>query len=229
MTRYRLQYLLAWQLAAILALLPQWVASQTTQPAKCAPVSRTLGGARTSREAPTALKLSTATRKLLRQHQQKCARSVQVGKLLELLEKRDPETLREVDQACRSKAANAPDLVRQVFSVYIELRRLQTGNAAESERVLSIMILEGKCRRLTAKVRRTSPEARRNGVAKEDTLRLKRLLEEIFDSTQANQLIEVNRLEAEVREMRRHLEERGRNRAAILETRLAGLTGADLP
>lgn len=230
--RGTLRVLLVCQIAAVIAL-PQRLLGQKSSVVGGRPCATGTVRPSCAKVVPaTALSLSTATRKHLRQHQQKSARSIQVRKLIEFLQKRDPDTLQELDETCRQRAANAGDLVRYVFSLYIELRQLQTENVAEFERVLSIRALEGKCRRLAAKIRQAgsqTPQALRDSPLKDDAERLKRLQEKVFDSTQANQLIEVNRLEAEVRELRRHLEERGRNRAAILETRFTDLTGLALP
>jgi len=224
MRRCAVDVLLVCQIVAVIAL-PQRLAGQIAQAGG--------EGRRRPNVVPvTALSLSTATRKCLRRHQQKSAQSVQVSKLIEFFQKHDPDTLQEVDETCRQKAADAKDLVRCVFSVYIELRQLQAENVAEFERILSVKVLEGECRRLAAKIRQAGsrvPQALRDTPIKADAERLMRLQEEIFDSTQANQLIEVNRLEAEVRELRRHLEERGRNKAALLEARFTDLTGLALP
>jgi len=229
--RGALHALVVCQLVTVIAL-PQRLLGQKSSVGGGRPSSPCTVRPGCANASSTALNLSTATRKHLRQHQQKSARSVQVKKLIEFLRERDPDTLLELDETCRQKATNARDLVQHVFRVYIELRQLQTKNVAEFERVLSIRALEGKCRRLAAKIRQVrsqTPHALRDSPLQDDAARLRRLQEEVFDSTQANQLIEVNRLETEVRELRRHLEERGRNKAAILETRFTDLTGLALP
>ena len=59
--------------------------------------------------------------------------------------------------------------------------------------------------------------------------RYRKLLEESFRFSQQNQLIEVNRLEAEVRDLRRLLEEREANRSLIMQQRYFQLTGEQLP
>jgi hypothetical protein len=72
-------------------------------------------------------------------------------------------------------------------------------------------------------------EVQRLAQLKESRLKLRNLLEQAFDETQQQQLIQINRLENEVRDLRRLATERSKNRGLILQERFRTLTGEDWP
>ena len=69
----------------------------------------------------------------------------------------------------------------------------------------------------------------RLALLKESRLQLRKLLEQAFDEAQQQQLIQINKLESEVRDLRRLATERSKNRANILQERFRTLTGEDWP
>ena len=58
---------------------------------------------------------------------------------------------------------------------------------------------------------------------------LRNLLEQAFDEAQQQQLIQINQLESEVRDLRRLATDRSKNRKYILQERFRTLTGEDWP
>ena len=71
--------------------------------------------------------------------------------------------------------------------------------------------------------------AERQTRLKEARLQLRKVLEQAFDESQQQQLIQINRLESEVRDLRRLATERSKNRGYILQERFRALTGEDWP
>ena len=72
-------------------------------------------------------------------------------------------------------------------------------------------------------------KAEREKQLKAARLQLRKLLEAAFDEAQQQQLIQINRLESEVRDLRRVATERSKNRGYILQERFRTLTGEEWP
>jgi hypothetical protein len=117
----------------------------------------------------------------------------------------------------------------------MELERIRLENPDEHKRLLELEKLESKARMLGRQIQTLAARTRENKVP-ETLLALARarrqladLLTKGFETEQQSQQIEVNRLEAEIRELRRLLEERAANKNLILEQRFFQLTGEEWP
>ena len=160
---------------------------------------------------------------------------IQSEEMLGFFAEANPEFLAELDGKCRDDMGAAQEQLRWMARRFRDLERLRIRSPRDYEREVRIERLEGRSRSLGKTVRAlTEPEAeqtRRGRVATSDvdpakTKRaLKAVLQDAFTVVQQGQLIEVNRLEAELKELRRLLAEREANRQTILERRFLELTG----
>ena len=124
----------------------------------------------------------------------------------------------------------ASDMVER----FAYLQSVKARNPDEYERLVAIEEMTARSLVLARRVREEGESPAEKGGAAEETgeatldtpaAELTNLLERIFEARQQNQLIEINRLEAEVREMRRLLEQRQANKEMIVGRRYTELTG----
>ena len=149
----------------------------------------------------------------------------------------NPEALEEYREVHRENPAAAEALLRQLAGRYGELQEVRAKRPEEYERLVKIDRMESRSRRLARRIRtlaKAVAEDDANRVVLEPDLdrareELKNLLQRVFTSIQQNQLIEINRLEAELRELRRLVEEREANNQLILQRRFSQLTGESPP
>lgn len=139
------------------------------------------------------------------------------------------------DQAAAARYAG------RLATHFTELESVRRRSPKEYERLLELEELETTSRRLGLRVRKLEEllaadgdENAAAGALRADAMGvrtgLRRVLERIFAARQQNQLIEINRLEAEVQDLRRLAQEREAQREHILEYRfrelVRGTTGA---
>ncbi len=145
-----------------------------------------------------------------------------------------PEALAEFDDRCRENPGTARRYLSHLVKRYAALLPLRSRNAEEYKRILAVERMEAKTRRLGRTVRQqnkagtdaadTGGSGPERGEADEER-ELRGLLSRVFAAVQQNQLIEINRLEAELRELRRLVAEREANKDLILQTRFEELAG----
>ena len=123
--------------------------------------------------------------------------------------------------------------LKRMVRRYKRLERLRMTSPEEYERVIAVDRMEGESRRLGRRVRQLD-RALLSGEGNREALlfeldravgELRKLVEDTFARKQQSQLIEINRLEAEVRELRRLVEQREANRERVVERRFLELTG----
>jgi hypothetical protein len=163
---------------------------------------------------------------------------VNVTAMLEYYSRTSPDIHAEIRAHVADGAADGPAYLGRLAEHYVRLDRVRERNPAEFERLMSLDLLESRARmlgRLILQFSGTTAECSAEDAAAtalamnraKDELR--GVLERTFDSTQQNQRIELNRLDAELRTMRRLLDERASKRELIIRQRFLELCGQQLP
>jgi len=150
-------------------------------------------------------------------------------------EQNNPMILKQVFSETPGSNQNIQPELETVIKRYFLLEHLRLQNLEEYRRELAIEQLECQSLRLADQLQRLEKRLAENtGDRQTDqaqldrtSAQLKELLPQIFAAKQENQLIEINRLEAEMREIRNQLELREANKADIVRNRYYVLTGED--
>ena len=145
----------------------------------------------------------------------------------------NPEALSLLDRKSQNDPVAAADYLIGLAQHFAKLEKIRLASREEYERMLQIERLESKIQRLGGRVqevRRGLPNAGQNrvdleAVLNETSRELRLALQQVFTATQQNELIEINRIEAEVKELRRLLEAREAKKDLILEHRFLEVTG----
>ena len=147
--------------------------------------------------------------------------------LLEEIEKRR----KAYPEAMDAYLAQLADHFQEVDKLRGEDNALYDRMVRQEKRQCDVRKLSRKIQRL-AKTPKNEPknvEEQRLAQLKESRLKLRNLLEQAFDEAQQQQLIQINQLESEVRDLRRLATDRSKNRKYILQERFRTLTGEDWP
>ena len=147
--------------------------------------------------------------------------------LLEEIEKRR----KAYPEAMDAYLAQLADHFQEVDKLRGEDNALYDRMVRQEKRQCDVRKLSREIQRL-AKTPKNEPknvEEQRLALLKETRLQLKNLLEQAFDEAQQQQLIQINKLESEVRDLRRLATDRSKNRKYILQERFRTLTGEDWP
>jgi len=147
--------------------------------------------------------------------------------LLEEIEKRR----KAYPEAMDAYLAQLADHFQEVDKLRGEDNALYDRMVRQEKRQCDVRKLSREIQRL-AKTPKNEPknvEEQRIAQLKESRLKLRNLLEQAFDEAQQQQLIQINQLESEVRDLRRLATDRSKNRKYILQERFRTLTGEDWP
>ena len=147
--------------------------------------------------------------------------------LLEEIEKRR----KAYPEAMDAYLAQLADHFQGVDKLRGEDNALYERMVRQEKRQCDVRKLSREIQRL-AKTPKNEPknvEEQRLAQLKESRLKLRNLLEQAFDEAQQQQLIQINQLESEVRDLRRLATDRSKNRKYILQERFRTLTGEDWP
>ena len=178
----------------------------------------------------------SATHELLFRRLEKQFPSLEPAVMVRFYEENSPDILEEFQSRCTDAPAGAGAYLRLMTEHFLKVYALRDTYPDDYERALQLERLESNARRLARTIRDSGADGQAADDQKpaEDELaearkELRQNLEKSFRFSQQNQLIEVNRLEAEVRDLRRLLQEREANRALILQQRYLQFTGEKLP
>lgn len=163
---------------------------------------------------------------------------INVAAMLEYYSRTSPDIHAEIRARVSSGTDDATAYLGRLAEHYVRLDRVRERNPAEYERLMAVDLLESRARMLGRLILQLNG-APAEGSA-EDTAaahaavtrakdELRGVLERAFDGTQQNQRIELNRLDAELRTMRRLLDERASKRDQIVRQRFLELCGQELP
>lgn len=161
-----------------------------------------------------------------------------VAAMLEYYSRTSPDIYAEIRNRAVGGGEDTPAYFARLADHYQRLDRVRQRNPAEYERLVSLDLLESRARMLGRLILQLS-SALSDGTAEDAAAtreaaerakqELRGVLERAFDGTQENQRIELSRLEAELRTMRRLLDERQTKRDLIIRQRFMELCGQELP
>ena len=149
-----------------------------------------------------------------------------------------PDLLEEIEKRRKAYPEAMDAYLGQLADHFQEVDKLRGEDNALYDRMVRQEKRQCDVRKLSreiqnlAKTPKNEPknvEEQRLALLKETRLKLRNLLEQAFDEAQQQQLIQINKLESEVRDLRRLATERSKNRKYILHERFRALTGEDWP
>lgn len=149
-----------------------------------------------------------------------------------------PDLISEWERRCLQQPDGAEAYLALLAEHYASIVKVKDEDPEEYERLVWQQQQESKVRTVSRRIqsysrpgedRSLGAEAARLMRLQEDKFTLRQLLEESFDHAQQRQMVDINRLENEVRDLRRLVSERAANRQLILEQRFMVLTGEHWP
>lgn len=149
-----------------------------------------------------------------------------------------PDLLEEIEKRRVAYPEAMDAYLGQLADHFQEIDKLRGEDNVMYERKVKEERQQCQVRRLSKTVQQLSKtpaeegadaKAEREKQLKAVRLQLRKLLEAAFDEAQQQQLIQINRLESEVRDLRRVATERSKNRGYILQERFRTLTGEEWP
>ena len=149
-----------------------------------------------------------------------------------------PDLLEEIEKRRAAYPEAMDAYLGQLADHFQEIDKLRGEDNVMYERKVKEERQQCQVRRLSKTVQQLAKapaeegadaKAEREKQLKAARLQLRKLLEAAFDEAQQQQLIQINRLESEVRDLRRVATERSKNRGYILQERFRTLTGEEWP
>ena len=149
-----------------------------------------------------------------------------------------PDLLEEIEKRRKAYPEAMNAYLGQLADHFQEVDKLRGEDNAAYDRMVKKEKQQCQVRRLSREIQQLAKPAKneakdaadqRLALLKESRLQLRKLLEQAFDEAQQQQLIQINKLESEVRDLRRLVTERSKNRQYILQERFRTLTGEDWP
>ena len=149
-----------------------------------------------------------------------------------------PDLLEEIEKRRKAYPEAMDAYLAQLADHFQEVDKLRGEDNAAYDRMVRQEKRQCDVRKLSREIQRLAKtpknepknvEEQRLAQLKESRLKLRNLLEQAFDEAQQQQLIQINQLESEVRDLRRLATDRSKNRKYILQERFRILTGEDWP
>ncbi len=160
------------------------------------------------------------------------------GALLDYYSRTSPDIHAEIRSRIESRAEDTAAYLSRLADHFQRLERVRQRSPTEFERLQNLDLLESRARMLGRLILQSNAALTDGSAEDASAVRasmnrakeeLRSVLERAFDGTQQNQRIELNRLEAELRTMRRLLDERAAKRDLIIRQRFIELCGQELP
>ena len=161
-----------------------------------------------------------------------------VKDMLDHYSRTSPDILSEIRSQVEPGAHDPGPYLRRLADHFGRMEQVRRRNPTEFSRLVALEQLESRARMLGQRIQQLTEMAAESGVsdramaktalatAKEE---LRSALERSFEASQQNQRIELNRLDAELRAMRRLIDEREAKRDLILGQRYLQLSGQEMP
>lgn len=150
-----------------------------------------------------------------------------------------PDMKEEWERRCSETPDSSGKYLLKLATHFLKMEKIREQDWAEYERLLAYEELQGKVRKVSQEVRRLVKQGEEEQTPEHEVSRLtmlekaksdlKKLLEEAFDDSLRQQMNEIDRLEAEVKKLRRLARERSMNRMQSLRQRFSALTGQEMP
>ena len=182
--------------------------------------------------------LSAVTQDYLADTLKRVRPNVEADAMLGYYRENAPDLLEEIEKRRKAYPEAMDTYLGQLADHFQEVDKLRGEDNAMYDRMVRQERQQCQVRKLSRDIQKLSKPGKnetkeaaeqRLALLKESRLQLRKLLEQAFDETQQQQLIQINRLESEVRDLRRLATERSKNRNYILQERFRTLTGEDLP
>jgi hypothetical protein len=156
--------------------------------------------------------------------------AVKPSALWDFYKKHAPDRIAEFERDCKTSKTKALKTLTEMAERYLDLQAIRQRSEEEYKRMLELVELESEARELgrrVAALAKSSPAAGDVGHKSllETRKKLRKALEKCFELSQQNELIELNRLEAEVRDLRALLQQRQGARELILQQRFLDVSG----
>ena len=164
--------------------------------------------------------------------------NVEVEAILGYYRTNAPDLLEEIEKRRKAYPEAMDAYLGQLADHFQEVDKLRGEDNAMYDRMIRQEKQQCQVRKLSREIQKLSKPAKneskdasiqRLALLKETRLQLRKILELAFDDAQQQQLIQINRLESEVRDLRRLATDRSKNRSLILQERFRALTGEDWP
>lgn len=157
---------------------------------------------------------------------------VRTEDVIDFYRQNNGDVLSEFDELCRRDESAARAYLESMAHRFTELERLKGISQHEYERALSVERMEAQSRQLGRCIRTLSKaiaagqgnRGKLKAELEQAERKLRTSLGNAFTAVQQTERIEINRLEAEIRELRRLLTEREANRDLVIERRFVELT-----
>jgi hypothetical protein len=155
---------------------------------------------------------------------------LKVSELWDFHKRHAPDRIQEFERACKTSGGKAQAILVRMADRYLELEELRAHSPEEYARLVELEELESRARDLGRRIATLARSVRSpDDVGYKSLLEARRelrtVLEGCFERSQQNHLIELNRLEAEVRDLRALLQQRQGARELILQQRFLDLSG----
>lgn len=222
--------------------VPAPAATVTAPAASAGSVSvagKTDGAVTSSVKKPTVVDALASRKAENMSHARKRFPEVDMNLVLRFYEEYSPDLLDEWERRCRESLERSNGYFLSLVEHFVHLEAVRGSDRAEYMRLLEYELLQRQVRQVSQEIirlvamgqdllSRETEEARLLHLeqAKAD---LKALLERSFDESLRQQAYEIDKLEAEVSELRRILDTRRQNRQMTLEERFRKLTGQPMP
>ncbi len=155
-----------------------------------------------------------------------------VARMLDYYRRYNPEILRLLRRDLRQHRKSAGAAACRAIEHFLDIDAVRRDDPDEYRRLVAIEKMEARALVLGSQIRRlkqawaTAPDrAHINRQIEQRERTLKTLLEKIFTARQQNQKIALNRLEAELRQLRELIEQRAAVKQEIITRRFRTLTG----
>lgn len=152
--------------------------------------------------------------------------------MMSFFEAHAPDLLDEWKRRCHFQPEDAQAYMDLLVNHFMNINKLRLTQPEEYKRLVQQQKTESRIREISRKIQMLVPkiaEDNNNDQLKNELqsskLELKTLMEKVFDETQTRQLVEINRLENELRGLKELAAERAANKQLILKQRFQILTG----
>ena len=162
--------------------------------------------------------------------------NVEADAMLQYYRTNAPDLLEEIEKRRKAYPEAMDAYLGQLADHFQEVDKLRGEDNALFDRMVRQEKQQCEVRKLSRDIQQLAKvpkkeskndEEQRLAQLKEARAKLRMLLEQSFDEAQQQQLIQINKLESEVRDLRRLATERSKNRKYILQERFRTLTGED--
>ena len=137
-----------------------------------------------------------------------------------------PDLLVEWQKRCAASTEKGTEYAKLLIKNFLDIEKFRENSPEEYERLVRQQKTESLIRTTSLEIQNVAKQDNPNDRERLNELKLtlRKLMEDAFDEAQRRQLLEINRLENEVRNLRNLAEQRAANKQSILQQRFKLLT-----